>query len=137
MEAVTCSGGCVCDCSAKICAFGPQMLRMCADGAHAEARSRRHERRRAGRREFGAVAAIESGSRNQIAVASSGASFSVVVRFVSRAFILKRMSPSRRFVRRKNETQSYEFMTTNNTNTIQLHRVLRATPDRVYRAFLD
>ena len=28
-------------------------------------------------------------------------------------------------------------MTTNNTNTIRLHRVLRSTPDRVYRAFLD
>ena len=28
-------------------------------------------------------------------------------------------------------------MTTGNTNTIQLHRVLRATPERVYRAFLD
>ena len=28
-------------------------------------------------------------------------------------------------------------MTTNNTNTIQLHRVIRATPERVYRAFLD
>src|SRR5689334_1919736 len=28
-------------------------------------------------------------------------------------------------------------MTTNNTNTVQLHRVLRATPERVYRAFLD
>jgi uncharacterized protein YndB with AHSA1/START domain len=28
-------------------------------------------------------------------------------------------------------------MATNNTNTIQLHRVLRATPERVYRAFLD
>ena len=28
-------------------------------------------------------------------------------------------------------------MTTNQTNTIRLHRVLRATPDRVYRAFLD
>jgi uncharacterized protein YndB with AHSA1/START domain len=28
-------------------------------------------------------------------------------------------------------------MTTNNTNTIRLHRVLRATPERVYRAFLD
>ena len=25
----------------------------------------------------------------------------------------------------------------NNTNTIRLHRVLRATPERVYRAFLD
>ena len=23
------------------------------------------------------------------------------------------------------------------TNTVKLHRVLRATPDRVYRAFLD
>jgi uncharacterized protein YndB with AHSA1/START domain len=28
-------------------------------------------------------------------------------------------------------------MTANNTNTIRLHRVLRATPERVYRAFLD
>lgn len=28
-------------------------------------------------------------------------------------------------------------MTTNNTNTIRLHRVLRAPPERVYRAFLD
>jgi uncharacterized protein YndB with AHSA1/START domain len=28
-------------------------------------------------------------------------------------------------------------MTTHNTNTIRLHRVLKATPDRVYRAFLD
>jgi uncharacterized protein YndB with AHSA1/START domain len=28
-------------------------------------------------------------------------------------------------------------MTTNNTNTIRLHRVLRAIPERVYRAFLD
>ena len=28
-------------------------------------------------------------------------------------------------------------MTTNNTNRVQLHRVLRATPERVYRAFLD
>ena len=28
-------------------------------------------------------------------------------------------------------------MTTNNTNTVRLHRVLRATPARVYRAFLD
>ena len=27
--------------------------------------------------------------------------------------------------------------TNNNTNTIRLHRVLRATPERVYRAFLD
>ena len=28
-------------------------------------------------------------------------------------------------------------MTTNNTNSVRLHRVLRATPERVYRAFLD
>jgi uncharacterized protein YndB with AHSA1/START domain len=28
-------------------------------------------------------------------------------------------------------------MTTNNTNTVRLHRVLRAAPERVYRAFLD
>lgn len=28
-------------------------------------------------------------------------------------------------------------MSTNDTHTIRLHRVLRATPDRVYRAFLD
>src|ERR1043165_6275919 len=30
-----------------------------------------------------------------------------------------------------------KFMTTNNTNTIRLHRVLRAAPDKIYRAFLD
>lgn len=28
-------------------------------------------------------------------------------------------------------------MTTDQTNTVRLHRVLRATPERVYRAFLD
>jgi len=28
-------------------------------------------------------------------------------------------------------------MTANNTNTVKLHRVLRSTPERVYRAFLD
>jgi hypothetical protein len=28
-------------------------------------------------------------------------------------------------------------MATNNTNTVRFHRVLRATPERVYRAFLD
>ena len=28
-------------------------------------------------------------------------------------------------------------MTATNTNTVRLHRVLRATPERVYRAFLD
>jgi uncharacterized protein YndB with AHSA1/START domain len=28
-------------------------------------------------------------------------------------------------------------MKANNTNTVRLHRVLRATPERIYRAFLD
>ncbi|HEU5071020.1 MAG TPA: SRPBCC family protein [Verrucomicrobiae bacterium] len=28
-------------------------------------------------------------------------------------------------------------MNTSNTNTVRLHRVLRATPERIYRAFLD
>jgi uncharacterized protein YndB with AHSA1/START domain len=28
-------------------------------------------------------------------------------------------------------------MTTPNTHTVRLHRVLRSTPERVYRAFLD
>src|SRR5215210_2503887 len=28
-------------------------------------------------------------------------------------------------------------MATNNTNTVRLHRVLRATPERIYRAFVD
>ncbi len=28
-------------------------------------------------------------------------------------------------------------MTTNHTHTVRLHRVLRATPERIYRAFLD
>ena len=28
-------------------------------------------------------------------------------------------------------------MTTNNTNTVRFHRVLRAKPERVYRAFID
>jgi uncharacterized protein YndB with AHSA1/START domain len=28
-------------------------------------------------------------------------------------------------------------MATDNTNTIRLHRVLRATPERIYRAFVD
>ena len=28
-------------------------------------------------------------------------------------------------------------MTTENKNTVRLHRVLRATPERIYRAFLD
>jgi len=30
-----------------------------------------------------------------------------------------------------------KIMTTNSTNTIRLHRVVRATPERIYRAFLD
>jgi uncharacterized protein YndB with AHSA1/START domain len=41
----------------------------------------------------------------------------------------------RRFVVVMNDNN--ETMTTNNTNTVRLHRVLRAKPDRVYRAFLD
>jgi uncharacterized protein YndB with AHSA1/START domain len=28
-------------------------------------------------------------------------------------------------------------MTTNNTNTVRLHRVIRAKPERIYRAFID
>jgi uncharacterized protein YndB with AHSA1/START domain len=36
----------------------------------------------------------------------------------------------------KTKTQE-RVMTKAQTNTIQLHRVLRATPDRIYRAFLD
>ncbi|MFN7140396.1 MAG: polyketide cyclase, partial [Limisphaerales bacterium] len=28
-------------------------------------------------------------------------------------------------------------MTTNQNNTVRLHRVLRAKPEKVYRAFLD
>jgi uncharacterized protein YndB with AHSA1/START domain len=36
------------------------------------------------------------------------------------------------------EIQTREkIMTTNSTNTIRLHRVLRAAPDKIYRAFLD
>ena len=35
--------------------------------------------------------------------------------------------------------QTYEekIVTTSNTNTIRLHRVVKAPPERVYRAFLD
>jgi uncharacterized protein YndB with AHSA1/START domain len=29
------------------------------------------------------------------------------------------------------------MMSTNTTNTIRFHRVLRATPEKIYRAFLD
>jgi len=41
-------------------------------------------------------------------------------------------------VRRNSESQQLnENMNTSNTNTVRLHRVLRATPERIYRAFLD
>jgi uncharacterized protein YndB with AHSA1/START domain len=41
-------------------------------------------------------------------------------------------------VRRDGEKQQHnEVMTTNNTNMVRLHRVLRAKPERVYRAFID
>jgi len=33
--------------------------------------------------------------------------------------------------------KSITNMTTSNTNTVHLHRVLRAKPERVYRAFID
>src|SRR5215813_1799321 len=38
---------------------------------------------------------------------------------------------------REVERLTREIMTTNNTNTIRLHRVLQAPPERVYRAFTD
>jgi uncharacterized protein YndB with AHSA1/START domain len=31
----------------------------------------------------------------------------------------------------------HQIMNTSKTNTVRLHRVLRATPERIYRAFLD
>src|SRR5207244_8523355 len=34
-------------------------------------------------------------------------------------------------------TERTTIMSTSTTNTIQLHRVLRATPEKIYRAFLD
>jgi uncharacterized protein YndB with AHSA1/START domain len=37
----------------------------------------------------------------------------------------------------KMKTKTQKTMPTNNTNTVRLHRVLRAKPERVYRAFLD
>src|SRR3569833_1942018 len=41
-------------------------------------------------------------------------------------------------VRRNNEnSKDKNIMTTTNTNTVKLHRVLRSTPERIYRAFLD
>ena len=40
--------------------------------------------------------------------------------------------------RRKGENENPTLMTTtNNSNAVRLHRVLRATPERIYRAFLD
>src|SRR5215203_1369596 len=47
------------------------------------------------------------------------------------------MSWRKRSVRRRDENKMGNDMTTNNTNTVRLHRVLRSTPERVYRAFLD
>src|SRR6266498_4181586 len=48
------------------------------------------------------------------------------------------MSRCDRSVRRDNETAKHtQIMTTNSTNTVRLHRVLRAAPERVYRAFLN
>src|SRR5262245_34286119 len=48
------------------------------------------------------------------------------------------MSRSARSVRRSSANQNpRKIMPTNSTNTIRLHRVLRATPERIYRAFLD
>jgi uncharacterized protein YndB with AHSA1/START domain len=41
-----------------------------------------------------------------------------------------------RYPVRRNDPTKNENMTTN-TNTIRLHRVLRATAERIYRAFLD
>jgi uncharacterized protein YndB with AHSA1/START domain len=39
---------------------------------------------------------------------------------------------------RENKKQNGKnIMTTSNTNTVRFHRVLRAKPERVYRAFLD
>jgi uncharacterized protein YndB with AHSA1/START domain len=52
--------------------------------------------------------------------------------------ILNPLSRNANFIRRNSEeTQTKNIMATNNTNTIRLHRVLRATPERIYRAFLD
>jgi uncharacterized protein YndB with AHSA1/START domain len=47
------------------------------------------------------------------------------------------MSFSGRFVRRNDERQQPDKIMTNNTNMVRLHRVLRASPERVYRAFID
>jgi uncharacterized protein YndB with AHSA1/START domain len=47
------------------------------------------------------------------------------------------LSSIARAIRRRFEPPFITTMTTAATNTIRLHRVLRATPERVYRAFLD
>jgi uncharacterized protein YndB with AHSA1/START domain len=38
---------------------------------------------------------------------------------------------------RKEHQNKKEIMKTENINTVRLHRVLQATPERIYRAFLD
>ena len=48
-----------------------------------------------------------------------------------------RLSYRRSLIRRIGEHQTKLTMTSNTSNTIQLHRVLRATPERIYRSFLD
>src|ERR1043166_2558536 len=55
----------------------------------------------------------------------------------NRANSLRQMSRIDQLVRRNDESQNKTNMTTNNTNTVRFHRVLRAKPERVYRAFLD
>src|SRR5689334_14700025 len=49
----------------------------------------------------------------------------------------KELSRHARAVRRNHGNETPPPMTTNNTNTVRLHRVLRAKPERIYRAFLD
>jgi uncharacterized protein YndB with AHSA1/START domain len=46
------------------------------------------------------------------------------------------LSESIRAVRRSDENENKTIMS-NTTNTVRLHRVLRAKPERIYRAFLD
>jgi len=46
------------------------------------------------------------------------------------------MSSTARVVRRDDENREHSIMS-NTTNTIRLHRVIRATPEKIYRAFLD
>src|ERR1041385_4248266 len=55
----------------------------------------------------------------------------------NRANSLRQMSRIDQLVRRNDESQNKTNMTTNNTNTVRFHRVLRAKPERVYRAFID